>query len=132
MNNKQAIEYIERLMTNYNSPLLYDKENKDYRLCRMWLSAKDMIALKMGLEALKNICPNCGAKMEQQGENDKEKKNQNEITKDQVIEAIKNSKIDFSVSASIDLTKYVDVIQEILDNVLAAQIKAIEDLYGGE
>lgn len=53
MTNKQAIEYIERLMVNYDSPVLYDRENQKYRLCRMWLSDMDMIALKMGIEALK-------------------------------------------------------------------------------
>lgn len=53
MNNKQAIEYIESLMSHYEASRIRDKDNPTYRYCGMWMSDRDMIALKMGIEALK-------------------------------------------------------------------------------
>ena len=50
------------------------------------------------------------------------------ITKGQAAYAIKHVKLDFSVKSSIDLTKYKREIQEILDQVVEAQIKAIDNL----
>ena len=54
MTNQQAVEYIDSIMTNYNTPLFVDKSNSKYRLCQIWLSDKDMIALEMAKEALRN------------------------------------------------------------------------------
>ena len=53
MTNKQAIEYIQSLMSHYDASKIKDKHNPAYRYCGMWISDKDMIALKMGIEALK-------------------------------------------------------------------------------
>lgn len=53
MNNKQAIAYIESLMSRYGVSVIRDKSNSNYRYVGMWMSDRDMIALKMGIEALK-------------------------------------------------------------------------------
>ena len=53
MTNKQAIEYIQSLMSRYDASTIKDKHNPAYRYCGMWISDKDMIALKMAIEALK-------------------------------------------------------------------------------
>ena len=57
MTNKQAIEYIQSLMSHYDASKIKDKHNPAYRYCGMWISDKDMIALKMGIEALKSDKP---------------------------------------------------------------------------
>ena len=54
MTNEQAIAYITSIMTNYENPLCVDKDNPAYRLCDIWLSDRDMIALQMAKEALRN------------------------------------------------------------------------------
>ena len=59
MNSKQAIEYLDSIMSNYNTPVYCDKDNPQYRLCQIWLSNKDMIALKMAQEALKERDRKC-------------------------------------------------------------------------
>lgn len=53
MTNEQAAEYIRRLMEHYDNPIMYSKESRNYRYCGIWLSDMDMIALKLGIEALK-------------------------------------------------------------------------------
>ena len=53
MTNKQAIAYIESLMGHYEASTIHDKHDPTYRYAGMWISAQDMIALKMGIEALK-------------------------------------------------------------------------------
>lgn len=55
MTNLQAIEYIDSIMSNYDNPIYVEKDNSKYRLCSIWLSDKDIIALQMGKEALKNF-----------------------------------------------------------------------------
>lgn len=52
MTNEQAIQYIDSIMGNYDCPKEVDKHNPQYRLCEIWLSDKDMIALAMAKEAL--------------------------------------------------------------------------------
>lgn len=53
MTNKQAIAYIESIMSNYEASKIKDWANPMYRQVTMWLSDKDIIALKLGIEALK-------------------------------------------------------------------------------
>lgn len=53
MTNKQAIAYIESIMSNYEVSKIKDWTNPMYRQVTMWLSDKDIIALKLGIEALK-------------------------------------------------------------------------------
>lgn len=53
MTNKQAIAYIESIMSNYEAAKIKDWANPMYRQVTMWLSDKDIIALKLGIEALK-------------------------------------------------------------------------------
>ena len=53
MTNKQAIAYIESIMSNYEASMIKDWANPMYRQVTMWLSDKDIIALKLGIEALK-------------------------------------------------------------------------------
>ena len=53
MTNKEAIAYIESLMSHYEASTIHDKHDPTYRYAGMWISAQDMIALKMGIEALK-------------------------------------------------------------------------------
>lgn len=53
MTNKQAIAYIESLMGHYEASTIHDKHDPTYRYAGMWISNRDMIALKMGIEALK-------------------------------------------------------------------------------
>ena len=53
MTKEQAIAYITSIMTNYENPLCVDKDNPAYRLCKVWFSENDMIALQMAKEALK-------------------------------------------------------------------------------
>lgn len=53
MTNKQAIAHIESIMSNYEVSKIKDWANPMYRQVTMWLSDKDIIALKLGIEALK-------------------------------------------------------------------------------
>ena len=53
MNNKKAIAYIESIMGAYENPIKESNTNPKYRLCPIWLSERDMLALKMGIEALR-------------------------------------------------------------------------------
>lgn len=52
MTNEQAIQYIDSLIGNYDCPKKVDKLNPQYRLCEIWLSEMDIIALNMAKEAL--------------------------------------------------------------------------------
>lgn len=55
MTNEQAIAYIDSIMSNYEARVIYRrKDDPKIRLCEVWLSDKDMIALKMAIEALKH------------------------------------------------------------------------------
>ena len=54
MINKQAISYMDSIMGNYEASKIKDWTNPMYRQVTMWLSDKDIIALKMGIEALKH------------------------------------------------------------------------------
>ena len=57
MTNKQAIAYIESLMSHYETSTIHDKHDPTYRYAGIWISVQDMIALKMGIEALKSDKP---------------------------------------------------------------------------
>ena len=55
MTPEQAMEYIDSIISNYNNPVCIDKSNYKYRLCQVWLSEKDIEALLMAKEALKEM-----------------------------------------------------------------------------
>ena len=52
MTNEQAIAYIDSIMSNYENPVYVSEDNPPYRLCNIWLSDRDMIALQLAKEAL--------------------------------------------------------------------------------
>lgn len=52
LTNKQAIEYIDSILSKYNDPKEVDKLDPGYRLCEVWLSRYDLEALKMSIQAL--------------------------------------------------------------------------------
>ena len=53
------------------------------------------------------------------------------VSKEQVIEAIKTVKINFRIESTIDLSKYQKEIQEIINHILRAQFKAVNELFEG-
>lgn len=60
LTNKQAIEYIDSILSNYNVPKEVDRHYPDYRLCEVWLSRYDVEALKMAIKALEQEpCEDC-------------------------------------------------------------------------
>ena len=50
------------------------------------------------------------------------------IDKQTVIEAIKTANVNFNITSTIDFSNYKKEIQEIVNNIISAQIKAIESL----
>ena len=55
LTNKQAIEYIDSILSNYDNPKEVDRHYPDYRLCEVWLSRYDLEALKMAKDALRKL-----------------------------------------------------------------------------
>ena len=53
MTNVQAIEYINSLISNYDCAIAVDKHDPNYRLCNIWISENDLLALRMAKDALK-------------------------------------------------------------------------------
>ncbi len=52
LTNKQAIEYIDSILSNYDNPKEVDRHYPDYRLCEVWLSRYDIETLKMAKDTL--------------------------------------------------------------------------------
>ena len=52
------------------------------------------------------------------------------VDRESVIRAIKETEINFTIISDIDFSKYKKEIQEIVDNIVLAQIKAISELKG--
>lgn len=50
MIKEKAMAYIDSILSAYESPIMTDKHNPLYRA--VWLSDQDIIALKLGREAL--------------------------------------------------------------------------------
>ena len=50
------------------------------------------------------------------------------ISKQAVIDAIKHAQFNFRIISTINFADYKKEVQEIVDNILSAQIKAINDL----
>ena len=50
------------------------------------------------------------------------------ISKQAVIDAIKHAQFNFQIISTINFADYKKEVQEIVDNILSAQIKAINDL----
>ena len=55
LTNKQAIEYIDSILSNYDNPKQVDKNDPDYRLCEVWLSRYDIEAFEMAKDALRKL-----------------------------------------------------------------------------
>lgn len=49
--------------------------------------------------------------------------------KEDVIEAIEHAHIDFNIESTINFVEHKREVQEIIDNILKVQKKAIEELY---
>jgi len=52
------------------------------------------------------------------------------VDRESVIKAITEAEVNFNIISDIDFSKYKKEIQEIVDNILLAQIKAISELKG--
>lgn len=52
------------------------------------------------------------------------------VDRESVIKAIAKTEVNFSIISDIDFSKYKKEIQEIVDNIVLAQIKAISELKG--
>ena len=52
------------------------------------------------------------------------------VDRESVIKAIAETEVNFNIISDIDFSKYKKEIQEIVDNIVLAQIKAISELKG--
>lgn len=52
------------------------------------------------------------------------------VDRESVIKAITETAVNFKIISDIDFSKYKKEIQEIVDNIILAQVKAISEIKG--